>query len=492
MPLTMSSTNAQNLSLSLCTILDSFGYSKEQIELRSKEMDYSLQKIEITANSFFKYSLLPELTYVSAGSTGEGIRLSDSDIDYMNAFQDIICVDEGFENSVCVVLESDRTSTAPGYTKIVLISNLDSFDLRTSSMIEKYMYLQIMSKYRTQSGKKYISSEQFKGITLDAMNLFGLKIFGKCSGPAFQPNDDLKVQIDSVISIYFYGGNYLNKWTNRSRNHAWPTSEVVNEVSQMEGYIVPIGDKQSDMQAYEWRICYTTAEKRLVSSLSDTQLKAYVLLKIMAKTLLKPRCNFLTSYVVKNVIFWVMEMSDSCELSPSHLVNLIQKAIFFIKHCVINNHLPNYMIPERNLLRGDVFGKDKVAIISFLSDCLEEGGSILLKVPKLYHCVALSISKPDLFPVFRKWRDETERILCLLTECIYDFSVVNLVEQNPSVDGLFNSLPRRCMSDNKTVVAFEKLFIHVVPDLWSLECSGTTEEDIYQIFLERLKLLKIL
>jgi hypothetical protein len=31
----------------------------------------------------------------------------------------------------------------------------------------------------------------------------------------------------------------------------------------MEGYIVPIGDKLSDMQTYEWRICYTTAAKKI-------------------------------------------------------------------------------------------------------------------------------------------------------------------------------------------------------------------------------------
>ncbi|XP_060569005.1 uncharacterized protein LOC132727488, partial [Ruditapes philippinarum] len=189
MPLTMSSTNDKNLSLSLCTILDSFGYSKEQIELRSKALDDCSKIIPHRAGEIrFSHTLL-------VGSAGEGVQLSDSDMDVMYILPDIVCVDEGFENSNIVVLESDRTCTAPGYTKIVLISNLDSFDLRTSSMIEKYMYLQIMSKYRTQSGKKYISSEQFKGITLDAMN----KIFCKCSGPAFQPNDDLKVQIDSVI-----------------------------------------------------------------------------------------------------------------------------------------------------------------------------------------------------------------------------------------------------------------------------------------------------
>ncbi|XP_060566960.1 uncharacterized protein LOC132725790 [Ruditapes philippinarum] len=456
----MSSTNDKNLSLSLCTILDSFGYSKEQIELRSKRMDDLFQKHANTINS--KYGLLhvPVFTFVSAGSACEGIQLSDSDIDYMIAFQDIICVDEGFENSKCIVLESYRNSTAPGYTKIVLISNHNSFDLRMP-FNGTYMRLQTLSKYRTQSGKKYISSEQFKGSTLDLMNGFELKVFDSCTGPAFQSNGDFNnEQVDTVFSFYFYGGNYLNRWTNRSRNHVWPTPEAVNEVSQMEGYIVPIGDKKSDMQAYEWRICYTTAEKKLVSSLSDTQLKAYVLLKIMAKTLLKPRCNFLTSYVVKNAIFWVMEMTDSCQLTPSHLVNLIQKAIFFIKHCVINNHLPNYMIPERNLLRGDVFGKDKVAVISFLSDCLDEGGSILLKVPKLYHSVALAISKPEFFSAFRKWRDEAERL-------------------THSFENIF-------VEDNY------KLLFHFLPDLYILICSGKTKEDLIQILVERLCALKFL
>jgi hypothetical protein len=260
----------------------------------------------------------------------------------------------------------------------------------------------------------------------------------------------------------------------------------------MEGYIVPIGDKQSDMQAYEWRICYTSAEKKLVLSLSDIQLKAYVLLKIMAKTLLKPRCNFLTSYVVKNVIFWVMEMTDSCQLLPSHLVNLIQKAIFFIKYCVINNHLPNYMIPERNLLRGYVFGKDKEAIISFLSDCLDEGSSILLKIPKLYHCVALSISKPDLFPEFRKWRDEAERLLHLHKKCLFNNADKNLILQIFSYESAFKSFSRKCFNNNQPLEAFRELVLHVVPDFCNLICSGKTKEDIGQIFVERKRSLEFL
>ncbi|XP_060592085.1 uncharacterized protein LOC132746839 [Ruditapes philippinarum] len=445
----MSSVEDKNLSLAICSTLDYLGFSKEQIVYRAEHMD-KVSQIYTNASSLGSVLIV--------GSRGEGVGLSDSDTDIMKIFKHVICVDESFADGDLIVLRADYTNTEPGYIKV-------------------------------EGKNMYISNKGVKDRLIESAippNLSDLNFNFNLTGPAihFFACD---IDTDYVYCTSFYGGNYLSRWTNRTRNYAWPPRKVRHEVSQMEGYIVPIGSKQGDMQEYEWRICYTTAEKKLVSSLSDIQVKAYVLLKIMAKTLLKPKCKFLTSYVIKNVIFWVMEMTHFGQLSPSHIVYLIQKAIFFIKNCITNNHLPNYMIPERNLLKGAVLGKEKEGVINFLSDCLEQGGSILLQIPKLYTCISLTISKPDLFLAFRKWRNEAERSVFVFA---YD-ATKSLHNVDINTSKTFDNI----IQEAKKNVAFEARFNFVnilLPDLFSLLLSGKSMDDIRQIVNERSKLLDFL
>jgi hypothetical protein len=445
----MSSVEDKNLSLAICSALDNLGFSKEQIVYRAEYMDKLSQ---IYTNE------APLCSILIVGSRGEGVGLSDSDTDIMKICKHVICVDESFADSDLIVLRADYTNTEPGYIKV-------------------------------EGENMYISNKGYKDRLLERVippNLSDLNFNFNITGPAIHLFS-CDVDTDHVYCTYFYGGNYLSRWTNRTRNYTWPPRNVRHEVSQMEGYIVPIGSKQGDMQEYEWRICYTTAEKKLVSSLSDIQVKAYVLMKIMAKTLLKPKCKFLTSYVIKNVIFWVMEMTHVGQLSPSHIVYLIQKAIFFIKTCITNNHLPNYMIPERNLLKGAVLGKEKEVVINFLSDCLEQGGSILLQIPKLYTCISLTISKPDLFLAFRKWRNEAERSVF-----VYAYDAIKSLH---SVDINTNKTFHNMMQEAKKNVGFKARFdllISVVPDFFILFLSGKSKDDICQIVNERSKLLDFL
>lgn len=450
----MSTREDNELSLIISSTLDSFGFSKKQIILRSECLNEIAKHVSDDARDLFTISLV--------GSSGEGVKLSSSDVDVMYTLSDVICVDEGFDNKEFIILKSDRSDAAPGYTKVVSISKPDNLS---------YSMIHSACSFEPHTKRTFISSEKLKRFISTILEHcmrsgdYGYKT--EANGPAetLSSPDYAAPEVDNVMCIYFFGGDYLRKWTDRSRMYTWPSQEVIKEISQMEGYIVPVGDKQSDMQALEWRICYTTAEKKLVLGLSDTQIKAYVLLKIMAKTLLKSKCKFLTSYIVKNVIFWVLEMTPCHQLSPSHLIYLIQKSLFFIKHCILNNHLPNYMIPKRNLLKGKIFGKRKETIVNFLSECLKEGGSIILKIPKLYFCISLKLSKPDLVVVHRKWRDEVE--LCEL-RC------------------------RKYMMNDRTIKTHMNLFSLVMPDAISLMMSGKTDNDIIHLFDERMKLVNIL
>ncbi|XP_053394388.1 uncharacterized protein LOC123554348 [Mercenaria mercenaria] len=476
----MSSTDAKDLSLLIYSTLNNFGFKKENVCFRSKYL--------------MSYKALKHF-YNIVGSAGEGVPLSHSDVDCMIVLDDIICLDQCDTVENLTILETDNSNTAPGYTKVVLKNKL------RGSEFEILLHLSTYASATTPDGQPYVSSTIFRGtynyFKICTIPLLRLQYEITINGPAETyklSGRSANFDKDFVLSLLFYGSEHLSKWANRTRYYTWPSSECVREISEMEGYLVPVGDKQSAHQDLEWRICYTTAEKELIASLNDIQIKVYVLLKMVAKSVLKSVCKALTSYVVKNVVFWVMEGTHQQSLSPDLIVNLIQKSLYFMKYCLENNHFPNYIIPERNLLRGAVNSREKQNVINFLSDCLREGGTVLLRVPKLYQCVSYSTTYPENVIKYGKWRDEAEKQKLLL-----DFRLAEICDHNflfntttcKSMNEIQNLFLNR-MNDAKTVEHLVKLLVLVMPDFIPLLLSGKTPQELHEVLAKRLEMISLL
>ena len=116
---------------------------------------------------------------------------------------------------------------------------------------------------------------------------------------------------DLVFCFKYFCPALLRSWLRRPRQYNWPPQNILYDISQMEAYVVPVGCKDSDTYYQEWRICFTKAEMHLVYSFNDTQIKQYIILKMVAKTVLKDICPEITSYVIKNVTLWM------CDSIPS-------------------------------------------------------------------------------------------------------------------------------------------------------------------------------
>ena len=471
----------KRLSFLIHSTLDNFGFKKENILLRSKMVNDEAETTDGIVQKTFKS--------VAAGSSAEGVGLAKSDLDVMYVLHDAVCVDKGYVDTHCVVLETDYTSTAPGYTKVVALPIPDTLGISG--------FFKAICSGECKLNKTYISSGKVK-LYHSALGKLFHNFDLATNGPALTltGQSHAYIEADFVMSVYFYGGIFLENWAKRSRLHSWPPVEIVKKVSEMEGYIVPVGDKQSERPNLEWRICYTTAEKELVLNLSDSQMKVYVILKMIAKDLLKPVCKELTSYVMKNVVFWIAERSHPHQFSIYNLVNAIQSALNLIKYCIQNNHLPNYMIPERNLLKGAVYGHKKQEVLNFLSKCLEEGGTIILRIPKLYTCISLRVSHPDNVLMFGKWRDSVEQIVDLYARQLFrNFSLQLPMDLN--LDGgtaaeIINNYTIEKSQDPKCFGTMISMMSLVVPDWISLCLSGMPFENIAKIVGDRMELLDIL
>ncbi|XP_053394464.1 uncharacterized protein LOC123524773 [Mercenaria mercenaria] len=467
------------LSYLLYTTLDTVGFQRECVSFRSKAYK---QVYEHLTSNIAKYEI--PLTHLCVGSSGEGTALRGSDADVMAIITDSICVDNANESGCFTLLETDYTNTAPGYTK-VLLAKLDEESLFHFAFDNSQMYT-------SSAGRAYISSAIFRNFIYQSVQASSVSAYSyesdenenentTTNGPAATKTIGTQFSFDYVSAVYFYGNIHLRDWTDRVRYHNWPSTDLIKEISQMEGYIVPVGNKFSDTRNIEWRICYTTAELKLVASLNDVQVKLYVLLKMVAKEILKPFCKVISSYIVKNVIFWMVETQSEQQFSPNSLVNLLQKSMIFIKYCLENNHFPNYMIPERNMLGVAVDYQEKQQTIRFLSTCLGNVESIIFMIPKLLLCMNHISNLPNR-ELYLDLRNEIEKLS--ITSAVYTLEHYDLGMMSRRT--LLLDLEWEYYKDEKYWESWIKLYNLVVPEWIDLILTGKTEK-ITELFYFRLR-----
>jgi len=418
----MDESTRRRFSRVLYDALNQQGYSAGRIKYRSKT--FSRQ----TKHFLSKISNNSHIKNIFAGSFGEGIsKLFSSDIDVMYSQSDIICVDERSHANVPyrLVLQNEYSNTFPGYVR-----------LRADRAIRDHQR-HLFSQRCIYTGKHYLSSL----ITMQA--IYQDDPSDVINGPARTSNtisgvkhlfgflvDVLKVDVDIVLALPFVSINVMEKWMGRERRHEWPPRSLQRKISTMKGYVVPVGHKFSERKDIEWRISYTTAEKKLVRSMNDVQVKLYVVLKFVQKDRLKPVCKNFTSYMVKNLVFWVLEETPLRDLTPETLVDRILTAFCHLRQFLENKFLPCYLIPERNLFDGRMNERDCVFLLREVDKIIDEGYGFLLKHHKLSLSMQLTFSYPEIAVAYEQWLVEIEDGVLMIfgNEPMVKNLVVNLIK----------------------------------------------------------------
>lgn len=89
--------------------------------------------------------------------------------------------------------------------------------------------------------------------------------------------------------------------------------------------------------------------------------------------------EIITSYVLKNVVFWICEGLPQKNFSNDHLLELLKTSLEYIIRRIEENSLPNYFIPERNLLEGRLLKENRHGLLNLLSGFVSDGPSLVVK-----------------------------------------------------------------------------------------------------------------
>ncbi|XP_060573195.1 uncharacterized protein LOC132731098 [Ruditapes philippinarum] len=386
----MSTQAVKELSVATHTAMDFLGYSEEMIKWRAEIVKH----LTSTVNNKLQ-NLIPYIGFncMVAGSVGDGIaKLHESDIDVIQVFRNFLCLDNAQVESELCIIQTITADSPPGHTRL----NPLELDSNTAAM----GLLCFVTEYDLSRGQVFLVSTCVRNFfesgckaLIPYFQLHGTnRELREQQGPSIPSTLHLKIPLmphiimacdaDFVMGLPYIPSALFDPWIKRDRY--WPPQSVCQDIMDTEAYVVPVGASYSENQIYEWRISFTTAESILVSNLNPVLLKVYIIFKMVNKYLIKPNCNILSSYMIKNVMFWVSEHSEpsSCN-SPERLINLLQLALAFLRNCLHSKFLPNYMIQERNLLLGKGKPRDFSQLKCIISNLLDTDGFFVMEIEKV-------------------------------------------------------------------------------------------------------------
>lgn len=382
----------------LSKIMDRIGYSTDLIAFRQSKY----RNLESSVSDKFREDQLCEII---SGSKAEGLTsIMENDIDIMIVPLDVFCTEHpslnlNSDSSSVFKLEMDHSE--PGYAF-----------LRAVQLSDSSTWLSVAGLKEISTGKCYLSNHCLSYIArevksyeedyfefLETIGVHGPAITYVCCGFLFN---------DNVLALRCECPVYLDAWVTRDRKYNWPPADVIREVSTMEVHVVPTGFSGSSTFFLEWRICFTRGEIRLVQSLNPSLTKVLILLKQIAKETLKPISKDITSYIMKNLVFWVAESHDYSYFTVDNLINILQLALHDLKTRIVANWLPNYMIPERNLLANKLTRKQRDQLCRKIDSLIAEGYRVVLNSAKIRNSFNMIRCSSDELRVFYGKREKIE------------------------------------------------------------------------------------
>lgn len=352
-------------------VLDSIGYSDHMVQVR--RMAWRMWTDVYTEGIEAPYRL------VTAGSKGEGLtKLEESDWDIVHIHPYILCIDD----LTLLPPVPDSTThfamkyTSPGYCILELV--------RWGNKIHECIFKSMVIFRGTYVLSSSVFSSEMESI-MPVPSMFSVKK----TGPAITQTYDAEMSYDNVHSISFDCSHILQKRLGRNCENDWPPGSVREVIKQMKGNLVATGIKSSETRYLEWRLCFNEIELLLVESFNDTQLKLYTTLKMINTGILKACGCSVTSYMMKNIVFWLAEQYPQSAFRSDTLFTWIIKGLRVLEYSAKVNFLPYFIIPERNLLAEKVSESERTVLVNLVSHVIKCGPSVLLQCEKVSQAMRL-------------------------------------------------------------------------------------------------------
>ncbi|KAH3788598.1 hypothetical protein DPMN_166743 [Dreissena polymorpha] len=317
---------------------------------------------------------------ITAGSKAEGLTSAcESDRDCIMVVPNTVCLEDGVDKSIIPghinLFEMNIQSCNAGYCRFLFARLGPSGHPSITHSLCGAGY-----------GKCLMSSERFLDLFREYRRSRLTYVNNHARAGPSLPHSHGLFKVDNVQAIRCYCPGILKKWASRARH--WPSPDIVEKVIAMGAFVTPIGCKGSANNHVKWRICFNTSETELVNNLNDTQVKIYVILKMIVNDVLKPQSKEITSYVLKNIVLWLAENNPQTLFHSGSMFHFLFEGFDILRTAISVRQLPYYMIPERNLMAERELDDEQQCVwVRSITDMINEGPRIIMRLKKISQAV---------------------------------------------------------------------------------------------------------
>lgn len=219
---------------------------------------------------------------------------------------------------------------------------------------------------------------------------------------------------DMALCLSFpYWPAVANDWITRHRPSGWPSPELVSLIVKEGCALVPVSPLRS-LTGLEWRISFSSCERKLAQSLSSCQKGCFLIVKGIWRHFLKhPSKKGVQSYHLKTAMFWVCEEVSPADWRKDKIgvgaLRILQKLYSFL----VNMCCPHYLIPENNLFQ-DIEEDVLMSTLQRVSIAIASRQQIWYDNPALLNTLQPENSRLHLNRLEDKaFREAIEKVFCI-------------------------------------------------------------------------------
>ncbi|KAH3740341.1 hypothetical protein DPMN_047046 [Dreissena polymorpha] len=145
----------------------------------------------------------------------------------------------------------------------------------------------------------------------------------------------------------------IQHWIDRCRGKHWPPVQLLEAAQIAPCFLVPAGHPDSDYKREEWRLSPNLIERMLIFSFNMTQIKCYIVLKLIKKSLFANIVgDAITSFHCKTLMFFTIERTHPSLWCEHNLMFVLLLCLHVLRRFLRLGRLPHYIIEGVNLFDG--------------------------------------------------------------------------------------------------------------------------------------------
>ncbi|XP_053379752.1 uncharacterized protein LOC123527776 [Mercenaria mercenaria] len=160
----------------------------------------------------------------------------------------------------------------------------------------------------------------------------------------------------------------------RQETNSWPTVAMKRYAKTTRCSVVCVGSKVSENADLEWRISTSLAERCLMFNLNITQIRIYILMKMIFKTYINVENlnneSYISSFMCKTVLFYCIASKPSKIWKECNILNCLSFCIQTMNRCILAGNCPHFFDHKNNLMAGKISTEVKHQLLERMSNLI--------------------------------------------------------------------------------------------------------------------------